>query len=160
MTIHQNMARDLLATGASDLQDAYRIAWMKGIPATLRRKRTNAAPTSGLERGTLTLLERAAARRDELAKVIMPMNAAGATVPQIARAAKCSCGTVRRVIRENGSQSNPAARAAGPRRNYVSYMPEVHALRQQGLAWLAVGKKLGVCRDRLRETYATWEAQQ
>lgn len=138
--------------------DIIRTRWQASIPRELRRRRFNPTP-SNLGRGTETLLERAAAHRAKLAKVILPLHREGQTVPQLSLAAKCSHATVRRVLFEQGHEPNVAKVGGVKKRDWVALMPETHKLRKQGMSWKAIGQKMGVSCDRLRECYSTWEAR-
>lgn len=140
--------------------DIIRKRWQGSIPRSLRRRKADAFLPSNLARGTETLLDRAAAHRATLAKVILPLHREGQTVPHLALAAKCSHATVRRVLHEQGHAPNIAKVGGVKKRDWMALMPEAHKWRRQGKSWKAIGQQMGVSCDRLRECYSTWEGQQ
>lgn len=161
MTIHPDIHRALAQHGGN-LQDAYRIAWMAGIPPQFRRVGTagSTVQRSPLERGTETTQARAAAIRAELAKVILPLHEAGATIPKIAQTVQRAHATVRRVLDEHGLTPNVSTSGSFKDRDYTGHVASALELRSQGKSWREVGKTLGVCRDRIRKACDEWEARQ
>ena len=161
MTIHPDIHRALLAHGGN-LQDAYRTAWMESIPAQFRRAGTTGSTVqkSPLERGTETQQERAAARRAELAKVILPLHDTGASVPRLALAAKCAEATVRRILHESGHTPNVAPVSGIKRRDWDALVPRALELRSKGMAWSKIGKTMGVCATRISEACKARGARQ
>lgn len=144
------------------IQDAYRIAWMAGIPPQFR-KAGNAGSSvqrSPLERGTETTQARAAAVRAELAKIILPLHEQGMTVPHLALAAECAHATVRRILDENGLTPNVASRGGVKNRNWNDLVPHALELRKHGTPWKKVGTALGCCPNRIAAACKAWEARQ
>lgn len=156
--IHQDITRARLEHGATNLQDAYRIAWMNGIPPELRKPgNPGAACLGSAERGALggaVKADRAKARYAAWAKLVMPLHDAGKSVPEIARVVPIDLHTIRRVIREQGQAPNKAA--PPKRRDYSPLLPKAHEMREKGVSWVAISKALGVSKTAISEAYAKW----
>lgn len=163
MSIHQNMARDLLAAGVSDLQDAYRIAWMKGIPQEFRKPGTGgvkypqqkAAAAKGIE----AIARRTQARIAERSKKILPLHHEGKGANEIARITGYSPNFCRRVIRESGFIPNKITKSyPREKKDYSKLLKRAHSLRMDGLSWVDIGQAMGVSKTRIREAYNEWKA--
>lgn len=147
MTLHQDIIRARL-DGATNLQDAYRIAWMAGIPAEHRKATSN---WPHLHRGTETLKSRAAIQFQAMTDRIMPLHEEGQTVLQIRAATGYSESGIRKVLRSQGKTPNTSVRY-GP--HDLSHLFEQAAeLRRRGYTWDQVGPALGVGRERMRAQY-------
>lgn len=155
MTLHQDIIRARL-DGATNLQDAYRIAWMAGIPAEHRKSATT---WPNLMRGTETLKARAAEQFKAVIDAVMPHHDAGKTVQQI-RAATGYCeNTIRKAIRSQGQEPHKAGPTGALVKDLSPILPEVKRLRADGVSWRVLGKQFSVDRDRLkREMIAAYGA--
>lgn len=160
MSIPQNMARDFLATGAVDLQDAYRMAWMQNIPRQFRKSRASTAPRGKLSttaaNGPAPLGTKSLAMIAKRAPVILPLHHAGKTVLEISEIVGNGTKFVRKVIKESGFQPNRSGPYARKTKDYSKLLPRVHALRENGMSWADIGALLGVSKTNLRKAHNEW----
>lgn len=158
MSIPQNMARDFLATGAVDLQDAYRLAWMKDIPRAFRKSRASTSPRDKhvTNAGPAPLGEKSRAMIAKRAPVILPLHHAGKTVLEISEIVGNGPKFVRKVIQESGFKPNRNGPYARKVKDYSKLLPRVHSLREQGMSWADIGAHLGVSKTNLRIAYNEW----
>lgn len=149
MTLHQDIIRARL-DGATNLQDAYRIAWMAGIP---RQHRKAASDWPHLHRGTKTLQARANQRAAEIVDQVMPLHNAGKAVPEIRAALGLTDYAVRKAIRDSGAEPNRQVAEWSTAKDLSVIFPEVAALRAKGMGWAQIAKRLNVPRERTRREY-------
>lgn len=100
MTIHPDMARALLDAGVPDFQDAYRIAWLKGIPTHLRKGNRSYDMSVLARKGGATMAAKARRTRDEHAQAVMAMYRDGLSRNRIAALLGIGRSTVGRVIED------------------------------------------------------------
>ncbi|WP_103171581.1 hypothetical protein [Paracoccus sp. SY] len=143
----------------AEICDIVRDQWQAGIPKPLRVRPADLVPSDNLTRGTTTLLERAAARRAELAAIIMPLHRAGQIIPKLAEAAQCSPTTVARILAEHGVKPNRSTVGGFKNRDYTQFVPQAMAMRAQGKSWRDIGTALGICRAAISKACQAHEAR-
>lgn len=165
MSIHENIIRARIEHGATNLQDAYRLAWMKDIPRHLRRNGTQASKLNVQHqkeagaKGAANAKAEAQARRPALLRKIGGYLDQGMNATDIARQIGMPPRTVRRLVREINPREDRRMPDNTPEQ-HEALMLHVGDLRSQGLSWEAIGTATGWSRDRTRKQYQAWEARQ
>ena len=171
--IHQDIIRAKIQHGATNLQDAYRTAWMAGIPRHLRKPSSSTgfsskfqSSTSGKKAAAVSAMSRAE-RRATYATAVMELVEQDMPSKTIARQLGIGVKVVDSIIGESGGRKRRPVKKPwnlGSTAKHDANMRRAHELRQQGLTWAQVSKAMGRKGDWIGDEYRAWikarEAQQ